>query len=147
MSIGLLVPILLGVMAVLQATFNRHIAREWGLAPAAALNTSVAVVLSLAFVLYCVERGADSGLLRINVELSRMRVWWVLPGCFGIAIVVGLPWAVSRLGALPVFVGLVAAQVLTSALWDRLVDGAHLPPGRIAGAVLAVASVALANWK
>jgi drug/metabolite transporter (DMT)-like permease len=37
--------------------------------------------------------------------------------------------------------------VLTSALWDRLVDGAQLSPARIAGAVLAVASVALANWK
>jgi transporter family-2 protein len=147
MSIALFVPIVLGVLSVLQATFNRHIAREWGLAPAAVLNTAVAVVLSLAFVAYCVWRGSDGGLLRVSFDARLMRGWWLLPGCFGIALVVGLPWAVAKLGTLPVFVGLIAAQVVTSALWDRLVDGASLSPQRIAGAVLAVASVALANWK
>ena len=147
MSIAVFVSVVLGVLSVLQATLNRHIAREWGLAPAAVLNTAVAVMLSLAFVAYGVWRGSDSDLSRVTFDARLMRAWWVLPGCFGVALVVGLPWAVSKIGALPVFVGLIAAQVLTSALWDRLVDGAALSPPRIAGALLAVASVALANWK
>jgi transporter family-2 protein len=147
MSIALVVSAVVGFLTVLQATFNRQIARAWGLAPAAVLNTAVAVVLSLAFLAFCVWRGSDTGLSRVSFDIRLMRAWWLLPGCFGIAIVIGLPWAVSKVGALPVFVALVAAQVVTSALWDRLVDEAPLSPARIAGAVLAVASVALANWK
>jgi transporter family-2 protein len=147
MSIALLVPVVLGVMSVLQATFNRHIARAWGLAPTALLNTFVALGLCLALLAYCLWRGADAGLMRVSFDARLMRAWWLIPGCFGCALVVGLPWAVAKLGALPVFVGLIGAQVLTSALWDRLVDGAPLSTPRVAGAVLAVASVVLANWK
>jgi len=147
MSLALLVPIVLGVLTVLQATFNRHIARVWGLPPAAMLNTLVALILCSAFVAYGVWRGAESGASRVTFDPGLMRAWWLLPGCFGCALVVGLPWAVARLGALPVFVGLVGAQVVTSALWDRLVDGAPLSGPRLAGALLAVASVVLGNWK
>jgi bacterial/archaeal transporter family-2 protein len=147
MSIALFVPVVLGVVAVLQATFNRHIARVWGLPSAALLNTFVALGLSVALLAYCLWRGTDTGLMRVSFDPRLMRSWWLLPGLFGFAIVVGLPWAVAELGALPVFVGLIGAQVLTSALWDRLIDGTPFTAPRVAGAVLAVVSVALANWK
>jgi transporter family-2 protein len=147
MSTALSVPVVLGVMAVVQATLNRQIAREWGLAPAAILNTMMALGLSLGFLAYCLARGTGAGLLRVSFDAHLMRPHCLLPGCFGYALVIGLPWAVERLGALPVFVALIGAQMVTSVVWDQLVDGATLSWPRIAGAFLAVTSVVLVNWK
>jgi bacterial/archaeal transporter family-2 protein len=147
MSIALLVPVMLGVMSVFQATLNRQIAREWGLAAVALLNTVVVLALSLGFLAYCLLRGSESGLLRVSFDASLLRSWWLLPGCFGCALVLGLPWAVERLGALQVFVGLIGAQVVASAVWDHLAEGIPLSAPRGVGALLAVASVLLVNWR
>jgi uncharacterized membrane protein YdcZ (DUF606 family) len=147
MSIALLVPLLLGVVAVFQATLNRHIAQAWGIALALLLNAGVVIVLGLGLLAYCAQRGADTGFLRVNFDPSAVRAWWLLPGCFGFAIVLGMPWAVARLGALPMFVSLVAAQVVTSAAWDHLVEGIPFSAPRMLGAALAIASVLLVSWK
>jgi transporter family-2 protein len=145
MSAALFVPVVLGVVAVLQAVLNRQIAREWGLGPAALLNTLGALVLSVAFVVFCAVRGFRDGLYRVDFDFALFRVWWLLPGLFGFLLVAGLPWAVQRLGALPVFVVVVASQMVTGALWDRFVEGAPLSWPKALGALLAVASVLLVN--
>ncbi len=144
---ALFVPLVIGVVSVLQATLNRQVARQWGLAPTAVLNMVVALVIALAFVSLCLMRGPGVGIFRIHFEPSLMRWWWLLPGVFGCAIVFGLPWAVEKLGALPVFVVLVGAQMCTSAAWDRLIEGAPLSTPRVIGALLAVLSAVLVNWK
>lgn len=147
MSIALLVPLLLGVVAVFQATLNRQIAQAWGFAPAVLLNALVVVALGLVFLGYCALRGPDSGFLRVSFDQSLVRAWWLLPGIFGFAIVLGMPWAVARLGALPMFVSLVAAQVVTSAVWDHFAEGIPLTAPRVLGALLAVTGVGLVSWK
>ena len=143
----ILIPVCLGMAAVVQATLNRQVAERWGLAPAALVNTLVATVCTLAFLAYCSlsGSGAREGMLRVAFDAASFRAWWLLPGLFGFAIVVGLPWAVGKAGALPTFVSLVAAQVVASVLWDRFVDGVPLSASRVLGAVLAVASVLLAG--
>ncbi len=141
----LLIPLGLGAAAVIQATLNQQIAGSWGLARAAMLNVSIAFACALTMWLYCMAAGLKGELLRGSLEAAAFRAWWVLPGVFGFAIVVGLPWAVAKVGALPTFVSLVAAQMVTSALWDRYVSGVPLNLSRVLGAVLAVASVFLAG--
>jgi transporter family-2 protein len=141
----ILVPVVLGVVAVVQATLNRQVADRWGLAPAVLLNTILASVCSLAFLGYCAALTPRAGMLRVSFDLSDFRVWWLLPGLFGFGIVAGLPWAVGKAGALATFVALVAAQMVASALWDRFVDGSPLTASRVLGAVLAVVSVLLAG--
>ena len=144
---ALLVPVVLGVFTLLQATLNRELARVWGLAPAAVLNMLVALSLGSVVLAVDLSRGADQGLFRVHIDLSLMRWWWVLPGCFGCALVFGLPWAVDKLGALPVFVVLVAGQLCASAAWDRWVADVPLSTPRVLAALLALASVVLASWK
>ncbi len=142
-----LIPLLIGLVSVFQATLNRQVAREWGLAPAAVLNMVVALCIALVFVGYSLTRGAGAGIFRIHLELGLFRWWWLLPGLFGCVIVFGLPWAVEKLGALPVFVVLVGAQMCASAGWDRWVEGVPLTTPRVIGALLAVVSALLVNWK
>ena len=138
--------VLLGVIAVFQAAINRHIALRAGLALAALLNTSVATVI--AAIVFVLARKTDPGFLyRPGVGLWQAGWFWLLPGTFGFLLVALLPWAVHHVGALRVFVGVVAAQMLTSIAWDHLSESMPLTATRGVGALLAVASVALVSWR
>jgi bacterial/archaeal transporter family-2 protein len=143
MQMVLLVPFVLGVAVVLQATLNRQIAAHTGLAVATVLNMLVAAGCAFAFALWCGVRGDQDGFLRWHLDLSAFRVWWLVPGIVGFLIVLGLPWSVQRIGALSTFVMLVGAQMLASALWDRFAGGIPLSPSRILGALCTVAGVVL----
>jgi uncharacterized membrane protein YdcZ (DUF606 family) len=145
MQAELAVPLVLGVAAVLQAALNQQIAAHTGLAAATALNMLVAVVCAVGFALFCALRGEASGLLRWSPDAAAFRLWWLVPGLVGFLIVLGLPWAVQRTGALSTFVALVAAQMLASALWDRFVGGVPLSTPRLCGALCTVAGVLLAG--
>jgi transporter family-2 protein len=135
------------MMAVLQVTLNGRVATQWGLAPAAVLNSIIALALAIGFAAWCTVRGPSSGLYRVHIDASLVRWWWLLPGCFGFSIVAGMPWAVAKLGALATFVALIGAQMIGSMLWDGWVDGTALTVPRVLGAAFAVAGVALTSWK
>ena len=147
MSSALLVPLVLGFMAVGQVTLNGRVATQWGLAPAAVLNMIVALSLAVCFAVWCALRGPASGLYRFHVDAALVRWWWFLPGCFGFSLVVGMPWAAQKLGALATFVALIGAQMVGSMLWDRFIEGTALTLPRLLGAAFAVAGVALTSWK
>jgi len=143
MQVDVVVPFVLGIVAVMQATLNKEIAAHTGLAAATALNMTVAAVCAFAFAAWCAMRGDAAGLTRWSIEPSAFRAWWLLPGLVGFAIVIGLPWSVQRIGALSTFVVLVAAQMLASALWDRFAAGIPLTPSRLAGASCTIVGVIL----
>lgn len=143
MKLVMLIPVCLGAAAVVQAALNRQIADRWGLAPATMLNTVIATTCTIVMLAYFMASAPRTDIFRVSFAASDFRLWWLLPGFFGFAIVVGLPWAIGKAGALPTFVSLVAAQMVTSAIWDRVVSGIPLNASRALGAALAVASVLL----
>lgn len=143
MQVDFVVPFVLGIAAVLQATLNRQIAANSGLAAATALNMAIAAGCAFAFAAWCATRGAADGVMRWSPDVSAFRAWWVVPGVVGFLIVLGLPWSVQRIGALSTFVALVGAQMLTSALWDHFAGGIPLSATRIAGALCSLAGVVL----
>ncbi len=69
----------------------------------------------------------------------------VLPGLFGFFIIAAMPWAIERVGATRVFIGIIAAQLVVSLLWDFYVEGIRVSAWRIAGGALALAGTALAT--
>jgi transporter family-2 protein len=71
----------------------------------------------------------------------------MVPAFGGVIIVAGIPWAIARLGALPVLVGIVASQMVVGLLWDALVEGQPITALRVVGATLAVAGVFVAGWR
>ena len=70
----------------------------------------------------------------------------IIPGICGFAVVIGIPWAIPQLGAAKVFVGIVAAQLLGSVLWDALFEDRTPTPLKIVGVVTTLIGVLIASW-
>jgi transporter family-2 protein len=142
------VPLLVGAATVVQGGLNRLVADKWGLAPTVLWNNAWILVLSLAF--WIIVRSAPGSFPDLFVgkgAWADIRWWWMVPAFGGVIIVAGIPWAIARLGALPVLVGIVASQMVVGLLWDALVEGQPITALRVVGATLAVAGVFVAGWR
>jgi uncharacterized membrane protein YdcZ (DUF606 family) len=84
-------------------------------------------------------------MLRPRGELGASGLWILLPGIFGFCLVVGLPLALAQLGAMRVFVVVVASQMAVSGVWDAWVEGIPPSPLRVLGAALALIGAVLVN--
>jgi transporter family-2 protein len=73
--------------------------------------------------------------------------WHLLPGLCGVLIVIGMPWAISRLGAVQSGLLLMAAQLVTSLVWDAMVEGRPATLARVVGSAVAFAGAAIVVWK
>lgn len=144
----LLIPILLGLGAVIQGGLNRQIADSWGLSGAVMLNNLVflvaCIVLFAATKLWPQEMPE---LFRDKGSFTKFQWWYWLPGIFGFALVVGIPFVIAKVGALKMFLGLIAAQLIGGLIWDALVERIGIDPQRVIGCLLAFAGVILVFYK
>lgn len=134
-----LLPALLGVAAVLQGGLNRQISGSWGLAAAALFNT--VVLLCVALALLALSRFRPDlvpSFFHLKGSLTAIRWWWILPGICGLALVAGIPWTISRIGAFPVFLGILGGQLVMSLAWDAWVEHHPVTLIRVFGAGLAL---------
>jgi transporter family-2 protein len=139
------IPAILGIVVVLQAGLNRRISQTWGLPPTVFLNAIVFTVAAGILYLFCQGQGdAIAEPFRTRFDWKSMAPWFVVPGIFGFLLVVGGPWSISRLGAVQTFTLLISAQLATSLLWDRFVEGIAISPMRVVGVVITWLGVLLA---
>lgn len=143
---AVLVALVLGATTVLQAGLNRRIAIEWGLAPTVFLNALTVLVLGTLFYFLALYGWLGASTAQ-GARLAAWRWWWLLPGICGFALVAGLPWVVARVGALHVYVGVVAAQMCASLLWDVWIEGIGFSWVRATGAAMAIVAVAFVAWR
>lgn len=126
MNLALLIPLALGTIGILQGTFNKQIAQSIGVAQATMLGSVITLIASI--VLFLMVKAYPQSFpefFHAKLPLSTFKWWYIFPGLFGLFIVAGLPYAFSSLGAVKVTVGLIAAQMITSSVWDLLID--HIP--------------------
>lgn len=141
-----LLPFLLGAAAVLQGVLNRRIAQHLSLPGAVLLNASVLLLASLGLFLLSRGRVGPFAALDAPSDLRTFGLWWLLPGLLGLTLVLGIPYAIHRVGAFTTFLGILVAQLVTSLIWDAIFEhrGPTLP--KLLGAALAVAGAWLVNW-
>ena len=147
-----LVPLLCGLAVVAQAGLNRRFAGQWGLLSAVLMNMVVATVAT--FAVYMVARSVPGFWPEAAAPaggqgrfFDGLTVWHLLPGLCGVVIVVGMPWAISRLGAVQSALLLMGAQLLTSLVWDAMVEGRPVTLARGVGTAVAFVGAAIAVWK
>jgi transporter family-2 protein len=140
------VPVVLGAVAVLQGMLNRELAQSIGLGRAAAINGAV-VATALAAV-YAAVRASPQHFPELFQPRPGPLPWWVVaPGLCGGVVVLITPWAIARVGAAPVFIGVVAGQMWASLALDAWILGAPTSWPRLLGATMTMAGVVLASWK
>jgi bacterial/archaeal transporter family-2 protein len=150
---SLVVAFALGGMVALQAHINGRLAAELGAGLTGAALASV-ISFGSGFVLLCLICGLTpsgrAGLRRIAVasRQGRLRPWHLLGGLAGAALIVAQSVTVATIGVALFTVALVAGQVSSAMLVDRVGLGPSgtslVTPGRAAGAGLAVVAVGLA---
>lgn len=135
-------PLFIGCFGILQGAMNRVIASHIGVAQAS-LITNIGSTLFCAILYYFAK--AYSHLMpefyQIKAPLSTYKWWFIFPPLFGFAIVAGIPYSIAKLGAVKVTVGLIAAQMITSVVWDLLVEGVTINMMKFVGIVFAFLSV------
>jgi len=147
MILSWLVPVVVGVAVVLQGGFNRQVSQQWGLGYTVVVNGGVFLAVSL--LLWAIMKLRPGFLPHEFLppdDGGPVTLWRViLPGVFGVLIVIGLPWAIARLGALGTILILLVTQLIVSMIWDALVEGIPVQPLRVAGATLALVGAWLAQ--
>lgn len=134
-------PGMLGVAAVIQGGLNRQISGQWGLAGAALFNTLVLLIVTSSLLAVAKSRpDLLPEFFRLKGGFASFQWWYLLPGLCGMALVVGIPFAINRLGAFPVFLGILGGQLVMSLIWDAMVEHKPVTALRLAGAGLAILS-------
>ena len=132
---------LLGLISVGQAGLNRRVGMTQGWPLAALLNNSVLFILSL--FLFALSPSSQS----FKIPSFESGVLYALPGILGIFLVSGIPWAISKWGATPVFVGLIASQILGSLAWDFAIGKSYLTGTRFFGVFLTLVGALLTSMR
>ena len=101
----IIVPFIVGIIAVLQASINRKISASIGLAPTVVIATSLLALqglLLLFFVFKMKEKFPSLYHLRhqnLMETVNSIEWWYVLPGLGAFVFIACMPWVVSKVGA------------------------------------------------
>jgi uncharacterized membrane protein YdcZ (DUF606 family) len=126
----LLFPLVLGSFTVMQAGLNRRLVPLLGSGGATLLNATCLFLIALTIVSF--------KLLPAQWENWReIPFWFFLPGVFGLSLVIGIPYSIRNIGALPTFLWMVVSQLVVSSVWDTWVEGHEISAQRIIGALVA----------
>jgi uncharacterized membrane protein YdcZ (DUF606 family) len=135
----LIFPIAIGLSVVLQGTFNREMAMNFGLASAVLLNAAVFLLVSIA--LFAVGKFSPQFLpdfIQPRSSDAPFSLVYLLPGIFGFFIVLGVPWSLEKLGPSDTFLFLIISQILLSILLEAY-RSQNLPAGmKMTGAALVI---------
>lgn len=139
-----LVPIAMGVVAVLQGSLNRRVAANLGLPLTVLLTHGVALACACGLWLWL--RAAPStlpSLFQSSQSPARVEWWYFVPGIVGFLFVCGMPLAFARLGVYQSLLLLIVSQLCLGLAWDRVVEGRSISSIQLLGAGIAVAGASL----
>lgn len=142
MNWTMLLPLLIGCLGILQGAMNRLVSNYIGVAQASVITNLGSVFICVCF--YFIVKAYSQffpELYQIKAPFSTYKWWFVFPPLFGFFIIAGIPFAIAKLGAVKVTVGLIAAQMVTSVIWDLTVEGITLNAMKLIGIIFAFLSV------
>lgn len=149
MKVIKMLPILLGGTGVIQAVLNKTMAESIGLSMTSLFNAGIATLCAVfILVLSYYYPGYFPDIVTFNRANARTFQWWYLiPGIIGFCFVFFVPLVIMEVGALPVFLGVIAGQIVVSILWDAYYGNIPVSGIRVAGALMTLAGAFLVFWK
>lgn len=146
-NLGIIAAFAVGIVGVIQGAFNKNISMEIGVAQTAFIGSFITFVAAAVFYFFVKanpELVAD--FFRIKAPLTHYRWWFPIPALCGFVFIAALPFAFSGLGAVKATVLMIAAQMITSVIWDYFVDGVEVNMMKLGGLLLAFASVLMITF-
>ncbi|MFG1501443.1 DMT family transporter [Halobacteriovorax sp. XZX-3] len=141
-NLAIIVPLFIGCIGILQGAINRLMTNDIGLTWMALLGNFVTLVVCIGFFFF-VKYNPEFFPEFVRLKDFQFKWWYVIPGFFGFLFVVGLPLGIYEVGAVKTTVGLIAAQMVTSVLWDVFVENISLTVPKGLGILMAIGSVIL----
>lgn len=143
-----LLSLFLGFIAVIQGGLNKQITQDWGLAGAVTINSSILLLIVIVFAVITASFPQYFPHIFIpKFNWATWKWWYIIPAFCGFALIAGIPYAISKQGALIVFLAIVVGQMLCSLFWDYYMEAIPISPKRIIGAFLAIAGLAITVWR
>lgn len=139
---------LLGVAAVIQGGLNKQMTSDWGLFGALLINSTVLliIVILMAFATAIYPQYFPA-YLAPKFNWSTWKWWYFIPAICGTMLITGIPLAITKWGALVVFLTIVVGQMVSSIVWDMSMEGIALDPKRLLGVALAIVGLAISSWR
>ena len=145
MMAPLIISLLVGLSTVIQGGLNREISKQFGVAGATVINSVFVLIASIVVYLVLHETKilpfSQAG--KLPSSLKEVNWWYPLVGFLGCSIVFGIPFGISRIGALKTITLMICSQVLCSLLWDLFLEKLPLSWPRVLGSILTIAGAAL----
>ena len=142
MNWTILLPLCIGCFGILQGAINRQVATTIGVAQASLITNMGTLFICICFYFFVKSfSNILPEVFQIKAPITTYKWWYILPPIFGFLIVAGIPFAILKLGAVKVTVGLIAAQMITSIVWDIMVEGISLNIMKFVGIFFAFLSV------
>ena len=144
MNWSLAFPVFIGLLAVLQTGLSKRMASSMDLSGVVLLTTLTASFLAAGlFFLSRYTPDSFPPLFRPRSEGIIWAWWYFIPGVSALSFAVGMPFATVRLGAVQVFIALIAAQIVGGLFWDYLFEQRPISLLRIIGIAFVLIGVVL----
>ena len=142
MNWSMLIPLVIGCVGILQGTINRQVANHIGVAQATLISNVFTLLICIVFYFLVITTPSlVPDFFQIKAPITTFKWWFIFPPIFGFCIVAGMPFAFAKLGAVKVSVLLIAAQMVTSVVWDIYVEDIGINLMKFAGIIFALISV------
>lgn len=138
-------PLLLGFLGILQGALNKTMSSTIGLTWMVLVGNAITLAVCICFFLV-VKTYPTYFPDFVKIKTLSFKWWYIVPGIFGFIFVAGMPLAFYKVGAVKTTVGLIAAQMVTSVLWDIFVDGINVSFNKGLGIAFAFASVIMITF-
>jgi len=137
-----IIPLLIGILGILQGALIKNVSLEIGAAHAILITMAIYFFLGIVFFIVISNNPQIlPSFYAVKFPLTYFKWWHLLPGVLGFFIVLFFPQAMHQLGAVKVTILIIAGQIITSTLWDFFIENISLTPFKFLGIIFAILSL------
>ncbi len=130
------------MVGIIQASLNKQLALDIGLAQTTFIGMSISFILGLGFYIFVKENPqAFPSFFEVKRPITYFKWWYIFPGMMGFFIILSLPGPIKEIGAVKVTILIIAGQIIASSFWDYFVENLTLNAFKALGIFFAILSV------
>lgn len=142
MNLTYIIPLAVGAAGIIQGGLNKAMSQNMGLTMALFIGNALVVVYSVfLYILATKSPESVSDLFKLRESAIDFKWWYIIPSICGFLIITGIPFGISKIGAVKVTVLIVAGQMVSSIFWDIFVEKLPLNTMKGLGVLFSILSI------